>query len=416
MEQIYLQYTFLGFYFMKKVIIVVPTHKVDFSVSEKISLMQMNNILHDYPKIFVIPKRLHVNCMKSFPKFGVIQVKDEWFGTIQRYTTMCLSKEFYQLFTDYEYMLLYQTDAFVFSNQLDYFCSLGYDYIGAPVPLSRWPHPLARVGNGGFSLRKIKRCMQFVDENERAKICKESKMEDKFAIAEDMFFSYCAKKYKEEFHIPPVSVAVKFSSEFNIGGAWKNVRNGVLPFGCHGWSRTPLFFLWRPHIEKFYKKEIMEIAEKELLPYKSMTYLEYCYYPKLIDRFLKHIDCDIQNYSNIFFPSDKKYIVWGNGVVGKKTIHILQSIGREVAFVFDKSCHRKIYQDDIIFTSPDPKILMQKKYKLIVGTIKYEEEIQKELFTHGFLKGIDYMLFSDFQKKVVEAYYVQMWQRYKRLV
>ena len=37
-------------------------------------------------------------------------------------------------FLEYQYMLIYQLDAFVFEDKLDYFCELGYDYIGIPVP------------------------------------------------------------------------------------------------------------------------------------------------------------------------------------------------------------------------------------------------------------------------------------------
>ena len=56
-------------------------------------------------------------------------------------------------------MLIYQTDAFVFRDELKDWCESGYDYIGAPW----FEHFTDKedvgnfigVGNGGFSLRKI---------------------------------------------------------------------------------------------------------------------------------------------------------------------------------------------------------------------------------------------------------------------
>lgn len=44
-----------------------------------------------------------------------------------------LSAEFYDRFAAYEYVLIYQLDAFVFADRLAEFCQMGYDYIGAPV-------------------------------------------------------------------------------------------------------------------------------------------------------------------------------------------------------------------------------------------------------------------------------------------
>lgn len=44
-----------------------------------------------------------------------------------------LEADFYRRFGKYKYMLIYQLDAFVFSDKLLDFCEMGYDYIGAPV-------------------------------------------------------------------------------------------------------------------------------------------------------------------------------------------------------------------------------------------------------------------------------------------
>jgi hypothetical protein len=57
-------------------------------------------------------------------------------------------------------MLIYQLDAWVFKDDLMKWCNKGYDYIGAPwfedFGSYEKGKKLWRVGNGGFSLRKIK--------------------------------------------------------------------------------------------------------------------------------------------------------------------------------------------------------------------------------------------------------------------
>ena len=86
-----------------------------------------------------------------------------------------LNPNFYQRFRRFEYILIYQLDAFVFSDRLEEFCRLGYDYIGAPWPLGdgnkhneelvvEGNHFLT-VGNGGFSLRRVQACIDALWKN-----------------------------------------------------------------------------------------------------------------------------------------------------------------------------------------------------------------------------------------------------------
>src|SRR6185312_14561683 len=54
----------------------------------------------------------------------------------------------------YKYILFYELDAWVFRDELNYWCTKGYDYIGAPW-LDSSTKQIVGVGNGGFSLRKV---------------------------------------------------------------------------------------------------------------------------------------------------------------------------------------------------------------------------------------------------------------------
>src|SRR4029079_3572600 len=74
---------------------------------------------------------------------------------------------FYRHFLEYDYILIYQLDTFVFENNLEEWCNMNIDYVGAPWINSTWVNNLKKkiswidkfiypVGNGGLSLRKVK--------------------------------------------------------------------------------------------------------------------------------------------------------------------------------------------------------------------------------------------------------------------
>ena len=70
-----------------------------------------------------------------------------------------LTRQFYEKFLNFDYILIYQTDAFIFVDKLDEWCTKGFSYVGAPWFKDFTPpyctNELQFVGNGGFSLRKV---------------------------------------------------------------------------------------------------------------------------------------------------------------------------------------------------------------------------------------------------------------------
>jgi hypothetical protein len=48
------------------------------------------------------------------------------------YSQLLMSKEFYELFIEYDYIIIYQLDCFVFKDSLENWLYTGFDYIGAP--------------------------------------------------------------------------------------------------------------------------------------------------------------------------------------------------------------------------------------------------------------------------------------------
>ena len=222
-----------------KVAVVIPVYKEELNPLEKISLAQCRKVLGNYPIVFVAPEK------KIFPYFTqgdkVVHFPPQFFQSVSTYSQLMMSPGFYKAFKNFDYILIYQLDAFVFYDRLEYFCSLGYDYIGAP-----WPRMYRKnsskifscVGNGGFSLRNVKAHYELL-----LKYPKEiSKWHEK-NWPEDNFFSYCGKNVNQNFRVAPINVAYKFSAEYNPARVVKKNGNN-LPFGCHDWhKKNPEFYI-----------------------------------------------------------------------------------------------------------------------------------------------------------------------------
>jgi hypothetical protein len=150
-----------------------------------------------------------------------------------------ISPAFYEPFAkDYEYLLIYQLDAFLLSNRVIEFCDLGYDYYGAPwikgfsqlrFLFNRWPIRLGtrrfHVGNGGLSLRKISSTLDLLKR-------KEGHVSKSFYM-EDAFFGYWGA-IEPHFHACPPLVAASFSLEMEPDYWIK--KTGGLPMGLHGFE------------------------------------------------------------------------------------------------------------------------------------------------------------------------------------
>lgn len=220
---------------MHKAAVVIPVYKEKLNVFEKISLMQVKKILGEkYPIIFVAAEG------KNFEYFSdgnkIVYFKEEFFKSTKTYNLLMMSKEFYQAFLEYEYILIYQLDAFVFSDKLEYFCNLGYDNIGAAWP-KRWSTKVifneqkikTRVGNGGFCLRNVKACYNVLTNH--------TDYLEKFnQFPEDVFWSICGMIEGSDFSTAPINVAYSFSAEDNPARVVKK-NGGELPFGCHAYYK-----------------------------------------------------------------------------------------------------------------------------------------------------------------------------------
>lgn len=262
--------------FKKKVLIVIPFHKKIISSSEKISIDHLNRYLGKFDKVLVLPASITKVTFKILRVKKIINFPDEFFTSVPKYCELLNTKMFYEKFTDYEYILIYQLDILVFSDKLLDWCKKGYDFIGAPFfnpligKLSYSSGHLVSGCNGGFSLRKVSSFLKVIDiaeklatrtsigsftrklwfvkavlTNQSHKIWLNASPQD-YPFNEDGFWSYEAPKYYPKFKVAPFKEALKFSFE-RFPRKCFAINHNQLPFGTHAWEKYDYPF-WKTFI------------------------------------------------------------------------------------------------------------------------------------------------------------------------
>ncbi len=248
--------------------VAIPVYKSALTEAERLSFSQCLVILKDYEIYLVAPEGLDLSGYHS----GNIKEKrfdPTYFQGIAGYNRLMLLPLFYQHFLEYEYILIYQLDCYVFRDELKDWCEQGYDYIGAPwidMDIYRWlfiknlypvelkffhwvtkGRRLNRVGNGGFSLRRTKSMIDNLNWfSFRAKSWK---------AFEDSFFCHYVATFNVLFKTPDIKTALRFSFDAHPKLAYE-MNDHQLPFGCHAYSRndppyyTENFAFWGDHLEK----------------------------------------------------------------------------------------------------------------------------------------------------------------------
>jgi hypothetical protein len=269
----------------KRVAVVVPFYKEGLTADERVSLRHLEHFLGGHDKYTVSPDMLSA----GLPGFEVKQFGAEFFYNTLTYSALLLSRDFYQAFSEYEFILIYQLDALVFSDQLLEWCDRGWDYIGAPWIKCKDVDFVenSRVGNGGFSLRRIESFLRVIDSpgyhlelnryqdalaghtgkqedrrgpGMRKRIARRLKLFDRqeaavknlvprastFGMNEDYFWSFKARNYYPDFKIASVEDGLRFSFEV-VPRQCYELNNRQLPFGCHAWNRYDRSF-WKPFL------------------------------------------------------------------------------------------------------------------------------------------------------------------------
>lgn len=274
---------------LKKVCVVIPIHRNIPTKEEKISIKRCFDILGHYDIFFLCPEKMEINeytKLTGEKSYHIKYIDSYWQSSLKCYNKMKVASVFYRLFEDYQYMLTYEPDAYVFKDELSFWCEKGFDYIGAPFfnqhnKIEKVPgKQITGVGNSGFSLRNIQKCIQVLTDFEKYKriagffdkiragfifrgfFLFDTILPDRFLFKIRMVRAYLKKEYTHEdvfwaifvprlfpsYKVADSENALAFSFDANPSICFE-MNGNKIPFGCHAWAKYDPNF-WSPYIIK----------------------------------------------------------------------------------------------------------------------------------------------------------------------
>lgn len=273
---------------------VIPVYKEPNRI-ELLSFKQCIKILANYDIAIVTNSNVNLKDYIAYAKQNekelIVELFDAYFfKNIEGYNSLCMSKQFYRRFSQsFEYMLIYQLDAWVFSDNLQEWCDKGFDYVGSPFFINSGKETekviFTGVGNGGLSLRKIQYCIDvlslpshlpFLTPKKLLKQWRIKAIEDNCSCGKSMLLLLWYiikasgvrntlnfyKKYANEDYvfsdfaigswyispnIPTAVLASEFSFEKNPSLLFHLIGNH-LPFGCHAFEKYEYDSFWSRYI------------------------------------------------------------------------------------------------------------------------------------------------------------------------
>jgi hypothetical protein len=263
-----------------KVITIIPVYKKtdDLNKYELSSISNTCNKLNGKCVVSLIgPKKLKDSYMDLYPMISYIVFPSIFFKSINGYNKLLLSISFYKRFKNYQYILIVQTDAWIFGifEHLNQFKC--FDFSGAPSINNKKNHGF----NGGLSLRNVESAIKALKHTGNYESLKEifnrhwnsSKIFEFllykwFSILVDYLFrrkifyplNYFYSGNEDIFWSVEVPRAFKdfkvIDFESSLGFSWENdcqyfSKTMPLPFGCHGW--------WNYNSEFWIENEIISL-------------------------------------------------------------------------------------------------------------------------------------------------------------
>ena len=258
----------------RRAAVLIPLYKCILDESEIFSLHNTAKVLAGHDVYLVGPRKLENDLIKLIAESGLtLRLKlfpNKFFASVAGYNKLLMGRNFYQSFSNYEYVLIAQTDALVFSDQLNEWCDTQYSYLGAPwfrgfaQPMK--PIEFLGVGNGGFSLRKVSDFLKVLKYPRRisssfqrtyrgTRLVRHVKNHiDKWFFSysfrplmprtnEDIFWGLLVPENFSFFTVPTFGESMSFA--FEVEPELLYEMNGRrLPFGCHAWEKYDLKF-WK---------------------------------------------------------------------------------------------------------------------------------------------------------------------------
>ena len=267
----------------ERIVVIIPVYKTQPSAMEIVSLRQCRKVLLNYDVYLIAPQGLDCSAYRQeYPELQMQEVPAYWLGSIEAYNRMKRTLAFYMLFEAYTFMLTYELDSYIFSDNWAIAKTFSYDYIGAPW-FEGWlkadrNSKLKEVGNSGFSMRNVQKCIKVLQAVEMLrprwglfrsmllyKIFQFSKLAHLYNpfwkkdtpnpyffttygnwhANEDEFWGGIAPRMFE-FEVATIDDAIRFSFEVNPSILYGH-NHHQLPLGCHAWERHDPEF-WKHYI------------------------------------------------------------------------------------------------------------------------------------------------------------------------
>ena len=268
---------------MKNCVVIIPVHQLQPLENALLSFNHCFKVLAEHTIIVLAPQGLDLTAYRTVhSNFTTVEIDPIWQSSIENYNLLKRSLFFYDLFKEYEYLLTYELDAYVFADELQFWCDKKFDYIGSPW-FEGYDEPgsnpkIIGVGNSGFSLRNIQSCRSILHRIEAIRKfrkywfqlhfqslfnyeklllkigwlfkLKTAKYISDFIfeshLNEDYFWSIVVPESFGDYEVAPVSDAIAFGFEVCPELLFEQ-NNYKLPFGCHAWEKyNPTF--WKRHI------------------------------------------------------------------------------------------------------------------------------------------------------------------------
>lgn len=248
--------------------IVVPAYRADLGEEEEVSLRSAFRRLGEHHLVLAKPAGLDTRELeRRFPFGETVAFDPEYFGSARGYNRLLLSEAFYDAFARSEYLLLCQLDVFVFRDDLAAWLERGYDYVGAPwvsrsalSGVVHWGRMRLRelvpgrkdtyhsyelrnrVGNGGFSLRRVASHRRLVRELRGVADAYLSRH-----LHEDVFWSLEPPRHDPGWRTPGLDEVLSFAWDINPARL-HHLSRGRLPMAAHGWFRPRRIGFWSSHV------------------------------------------------------------------------------------------------------------------------------------------------------------------------
>ena len=264
------------------VTVVIPIYRIDLSHNERWAVGRNLSILRADRDIAVVcPEGLDLSPVDDLlglteGRCRVERFDASFFAGRIGYNKLMLGREFYSRFANSQFVMICQADVALLRDDLDYWCSLDYDYIGAPwlpalgdiegwnvirrgifwirTTWAKWRGGFRsvlfkwKVGNGGLSLRRVSAMLRVINAHaeELAEIATHA---DKTENFEDVVLSLRVNEmWNERLHIPDAATAAHFSIEGHPETALR-LTGGEMPMGTHAFFRRRNRKFWKKHLD-----------------------------------------------------------------------------------------------------------------------------------------------------------------------